>query len=256
MEASVIDGSNGTAGAVTLLTVVKNPVSLARRVMEGNQNLSMCGSGAEKFANNEGLDIVDHSYFWTAHRWEQHKERKSRLETDWARNTSTSSLLSTDEMVSKFDYSHLITGTVGAVAIDVCGRLAAATSTGGTTNKLDKRLDNTSAIGAGTWADSKVAVSCAGTSKNATHQGTSRYIASHVDILGENASKASAITINEIKKLGGDGGVICLDSKGRFSMTFCSDRMYRSYFSALTDHIPVVGIFNDEAIAPEDNYIQ
>ncbi|KAJ1938977.1 hypothetical protein GGF37_004588 [Kickxella alabastrina] len=73
MEASVIDGSNGMAGAVTLLTVVKNPVSLARRVMEGNQNLSMCGSGAEKFANNEGLDIVDHSYFWTAHRWEQHK---------------------------------------------------------------------------------------------------------------------------------------------------------------------------------------
>ncbi|KAI7828415.1 putative asparaginase [Kickxella alabastrina] len=162
MEASVIDGSNGMAGAVTLLTVVKNPVSLARRVMEGNQNLSMCGSGAEKFANNEGLDI--------------------------------------------FDYSHLITGTVGAVAIDVCGRLAAATLTGGTTNKLDKCLDNTSAIGAGTWADSKVAVSCAGTSKNATHQGTSRYIASHVDILGENASKASAIAINEIKNWAGMAG--------------------------------------------------
>ncbi|KAJ1938978.1 hypothetical protein GGF37_004589 [Kickxella alabastrina] len=106
-------------------------------------------------------------------------------------------------MVSnKFDYSHLITGTVGAVAIDVCGRLAAATLTGGTTNKLDKCLDNTSAIGAGTWADSKVAVSCAGTSKNAIHQGTSRYIASHVGILGKNASKASTIAINEIKKTG------------------------------------------------------
>ncbi|KAJ1889512.1 hypothetical protein LPJ66_007990 [Kickxella alabastrina] len=233
MEASVMDGSNGMAGAVTLLIVVKNPVLLARRVMEGNQNVSMCGSGAEKFANNEGLDIVDPS------------------------NASTSSLLSADEIVgNKFNYSHFITGTVGAVAIDVCGRLAAATSTGGTTNNLEKRLDNTSAIGAGTWADSKVAVSCTGTSEHNIHQGTSRYIALHVGILGENASKASAIAINEIKKLGGDGGVICLDSKGRFSMTFYSNGMYPSYCSVLTDHISVVGIFNDEAIAPEDNYMQ
>ncbi|KAJ1646276.1 hypothetical protein J3B02_002237 [Coemansia erecta] len=257
LEASIMNGQDGSAGAATLLTTVKNPVTLARKVMESNRHVFMCGPGAEFYAKNQGLDIVDTSYFWTKHRWEQHERgffnaNKVELLVGECYESSHSQKPGKSD---SGDYSHFPMGTVGAVAIDAWGNLAAATSTGGMSNKWNGRIGDTPIIGAGTWADGSIAVSGTGTGEYFIRQGTSRYIASRVNLLKEKARIASAMAIAEMKKMGGDGGVICIDSSGRFSMTFCSEGMYRGYCSEKSNHIPVVAIFKDEKIASGDNHI-
>ncbi|KAJ2159327.1 hypothetical protein GGF46_003119 [Coemansia sp. RSA 552] len=267
LEASLMDGQSGAAGAATLLTVVKNPVSLARKVMESNVHVFLGGSGAEKYAKETGLDIVDPSYFWTRHRWEQHERgyiRTSKTQSLAGPSSSSSSCPSGTSTHATCigsdpdsDYSHLPLGTVGAVAIDVDGRLAAATSTGGMSNKWDGRIGDTPIIGAGTFADKSVAVSATGAGEYFIRQGTARYIASRVQLVaGETASQASQAALREMKAMGGDGGVICIDASGCLSMTFCSPGMYRACCSASTGHVPRVGIFGDETIAPDDTHVE
>ncbi|KAJ2786796.1 hypothetical protein GGI15_001251 [Coemansia interrupta] len=232
LEASLMDGKSGAAGAATLLTTVKNPISLARKVMESGRHVFMCGPGAEKYAMEQGLDMVHSSYFWTKHRWEQHERGFF--------SPQTVELLHPEPIVdstASSNPSELTMGTVGAVAIDSMGHLAAATSTGGMSNKWNGRIGDTPVIGAGTWADRNVAISGTGTGELFIRQGTSRYVASRVDMLGEEAGKASTTAISEMKAMGGDGGVICIDSNGNFWMTFCSEGMYH------------------EVIAPGDNHI-
>ncbi|KAJ1854278.1 hypothetical protein LPJ73_002507 [Coemansia sp. RSA 2703] len=250
LEASLMNGETGAAGAATLLTTVKNPISLARKVMESDRHVFMCGPGAEKYAKEQGLDIVNTSYFWTKHRWEQHERGFFCPQT--VELLHPGSVIDSTE---SDDSSNPTMGTVGAVAIDSMGHLAAATSTGGMSNKWDGRIGDTPVIGAGTWADRNVAISGTGTGELFIRQGTSRYIASRIDMLGEDAGKASTAAITEMKAMGGDGGVICVDSSGNFWMTFCSEGMYRGYCSEHTGHLPVVGIFKDEVIAPGDNHI-
>ncbi|KAJ1813548.1 hypothetical protein LPJ60_006300 [Coemansia sp. RSA 2675] len=153
------------------------------------------------------------------------------------------------------DYSHLPMGTVGAVALDAMGNLATATSTGGMSNKWDGRIGDTPIIGAGTWADGHIAISGTGAGEFFIRQGTARYIALRANLLGETPAAAGKLAMLEMKSIGGDGGVICLDSTGRFTMTFCSDGMYRGYCSAQTGHVPAIGIFHSEKIAPDDNHV-
>lgn len=257
LEASFMDGSTGQAGAATLLTVVKNPISLARRVMESGHHVFLGGAGAEDYARKSGLDIVAPSYFWTKHRWEQH-ERGFLVDPNQQIDDGSSSTVidSADSAPDDGYNSYLPLGTVGAVAVDSDGNLATATSTGGMTNKWNGRIGDTPIIGAGTWADKNVAVSGTGSGECFIRQGTGRYIASRVGMLGEDIEKATKTAMTEMKKLGGDGGVICLDPSGKFTMTFCSNGMYRGYCSANTHHIPRVAIFHDEKIASGDNHIE
>ncbi|KAJ2599487.1 hypothetical protein GGF39_002206 [Coemansia sp. RSA 1721] len=255
LEASIMNGNTGSAGAATLLTVVKNPIALARKVMESGRHVFMCGPGAESYAKDQGLDIVDSSYFWTKHRWEQHERGFFTANTVelLAGECSESGLA--ERSGKNGDCSHFPMGTVGAVAIDAWGNLAAATSTGGMSNKWNGRIGDTPIIGAGTWADANVAISGTGTGEYFIRLGTSRYIASRVGLLKEKSGVASAAAITEMKKMGGDGGVICIDSSGNFWMTFCSDGMYRGYCSSQSNHIPVVAIFKDEKISSGDNHV-
>ncbi|KAJ2865487.1 hypothetical protein GGH94_002178 [Coemansia aciculifera] len=251
LEASFMDGKTGAAGAATLLTVVKNPITLARKVMESSRHVFLGGAGAEDYAREKGLDIVHPSYFWTKHRWEQHERGFVRSDSASTSSTRVGSLGS-DEMG---DYSHLPMGTVGAVALDAAGNLATATSTGGMSNKWDGRIGDTPIIGAGTWADKHIAISGTGAGEYFIRQGTAQYIALRAKLLGETPAVAGELAMLEMKSIGGDGGVICVDSTGRLTMTFCSDGMYRGYCSEQTDHIPAIGIFGSEKIASDDNHV-
>ncbi|KAJ1661620.1 hypothetical protein IW140_005948 [Coemansia sp. RSA 1813] len=264
LEASIMDGETGAAGAGSLLTTVKNPIKLARKVLESNHHVFLGGTGAETYAHDEGLEIVNPAYFWTRHRWEQHE--RGFLHTNClvpsvsANNERTPSAVSSDCTATLGedtlgDYSHLPMGTVGAVAVDDDGNLAAATSTGGMSNKWDGRIGDTPIIGAGTWADKNVAVSGTGTGEYYIRQGTAHSIASRMKLLDEGVGTASATTMAEMMEMGGDGGVICVDSSGSLSMAFCSAGMYRGYCCEQTDHLPIVGIFSNEVIAPGDNHI-
>ncbi|KAJ2332607.1 hypothetical protein GGI00_002712 [Coemansia sp. RSA 2681] len=251
LEASFMDGRTGAAGAATLLTTVRNPITLARRVMESNRHVFLGGAGAEDYARDKGLDLVHPSYFWTKHRWEQHE--RGFLRSDSASTSSTR--VESPERDGLGDYPHLPMGTVGAVALDAAGYLATATSTGGMSNKWDGRIGDTPIIGAGTWADCHIAVSGTGAGEYFIRQGTAQYIALRAKLLGETPAAAGELAMLEMKRIGGDGGVICLDSAGRLTMTFCSDGMYRGYCSAQTGHIPAIAIFNTEKIAPDDNHV-
>ncbi|KAJ1887868.1 hypothetical protein LPJ81_006441 [Coemansia sp. IMI 209127] len=265
LEASIMRGDTGEAGASTLLTTVKNPIKLARKVLESNHHVFLGGAGAESYAYTEGLEIVDPAYFWTKNRWEQHE--RGFLHSDCAIPNADAELeqmsldVSSDytatlgDTDTSGDYSHLPMGTVGAIAVDVHGHLAAATSTGGMSNKWDGRIGDTPIIGAGTWADKNVAVSGTGTGEYYIRQGTAHSIALRMKLLGEDVGTASATTMVEMMEMGGDGGVICVDSSGNLSMTFCSAGMYRGYCCEQTDHLPIVGIFSNEVIAPGDNHI-
>ncbi|KAJ2451259.1 hypothetical protein EV183_003713 [Coemansia sp. RSA 2336] len=259
LEASIMDGHLGTAGAATLLTTVKNPVTLARKVMESNFHVFLCGPGAESFAKEQGLDIVDPSYFWTKHRWEQHERGYIRSKclprNDDSCNMATESSGTLADS-SLQDYSDLPMGTVGAVAIDTNGHMAAATSTGGMSNKWDGRIGDSPVIGAGTFANTKVAVSSTGAGEYFIRQSTARYISLRMQLLGESSDQACKAAMAEMKASGGDGGVISISADGHPSMVFCSAGMYRGYCSQSTKHIPVVGIFNDEKIARGDIHVK
>ncbi|KAJ1942610.1 hypothetical protein EC988_006442, partial [Linderina pennispora] len=196
-----------------------------------------------------GLDIVDRSYFWTKHRWEQHERG---FLTDELGNTEWDASTMADEPA---DHSYLPLGTVGAVAVDCLGHVASATSTGGMTNKWDGRIGDTPIIGAGTWADTEIAVSSTGSGEYFIRQGTARYISLRHKLGREAVAEACATAMREMKRSGGDGGVIAIDRHGRFSMTFCSDGMYRAYCSGATSHEPVVGIFGSEVIGSEDHHL-
>ncbi|KAJ2846109.1 hypothetical protein IWW36_004504 [Coemansia brasiliensis] len=260
LEASIMDGNLGAAGAATLLTTVKNPITLARKVMESNFHVFLCGPGAESYAKEQGLDIVDPSYFWTRHRWEQH-ERGYIHNKPLTTGNSGSSSLTTVASATLADSKHkgyldLPMGTVGAVAIDANGYMAAATSTGGMSNKWDGRIGDSPVIGAGTFANKSVAVSSTGAGEYFIRQGTARYIALRMQLLGESSDQACKAAMSEMKASGGDGGVICISADGYPSMVFCSAGMYRGYCSQSTKHIPVIGIFGDEKIAPGDIHIK
>ncbi len=202
MDASIMDGSNLMAGAVAGVSTVKNPVLAARAVMEKSPHLMLAGEGADEFAKNHGIEIVDSSYFFTQRRWESYKR------------------------ANKNKY-----GTVGAVALDKDGNLAAATSTGGMTNKMKGRIGDSPIIGAGTYADNK------GCAVSATGHG--EYFMRNVVAYDINAlMKYSGISLKEaanyviMKKLkdqGGDGGIIAVDRAGNFVMTFNTAGMYRAY---------------------------
>jgi L-asparaginase / beta-aspartyl-peptidase len=214
MDAAIMDGATLRAGAVASVQRVKNPVLLARAVMEKSPHVMLVGEGAGRFAESAGVELVDPSYFRTDERWKQHRHA---LEAEQNRQASAPA--------RAIHY-----GTVGAVALDAQGRLAAATSTGGMTNKRWGRVGDSPIIGAGTYANAHCAVSATGWGEYYLRAAAAHDICARVEYANVPvAAAANAVVMEVVPKLGGDGGVIALDSNGNFATPFNTDGMYRGW---------------------------
>ena len=214
LDAAIMDGATLRAGAVAAVHRVKNPVLLARAVMEKSPHVMLVGAGAEAFAQQVGIALVDPSYFRTDERWQQLQEA---LKAQSNRQTST--------LGRAIHY-----GTVGAVALDAQGHLAAATSTGGMTNKRWGRVGDSPIIGAGTYANAHCAVSATGWGEYYIRATAAHDICARVEYAKTPVGDAAnAVVMDVVPKLGGDGGVIALDADGNFAMPFNTDGMYRGW---------------------------
>ena len=233
LDAAIMEGKTKKAGSVAGVTIIRNPISAARAVMEKSEHVMMVGRGAELFATKMGLEIVDPSYFWTERRW---KSLQNELLKEEGQKPKAD-LGVADE--KKF-------GTVGAVALDKAGNLAAGTSTGGMTNKKYGRVGDAPIIGAGTYASNEsCAVSGTGHGEFFIRWTVAHDIAALVQYRGMTVQQAGDEVIH--KKLSapdnGEGGVIILDTKGNFAMPFNSEGMYRGWIGA--DGQPHVEIYKD-----------
>jgi len=232
LDASIMDGKTRKAGAVAGVTIIRNPISAARAVMDKSKHVMMAGRGAELFATKMGLEVVDPSYFWTERRW---KELQTELLEEQGIKLQSGLELPTEK---KF-------GTVGAVALDKSGNLAAGTSTGGMTNKMYGRIGDSPIIGAGTYADNEsCAISATGDGEYFIRLGVSRDIAALKQYRGLTVQQAGdEVILKKLTALGGEGGVIILDAQGNFATSFNSEGMYRGYVGA--DGVPHVLIYKD-----------
>jgi beta-aspartyl-peptidase (threonine type) len=233
LDAAIMEGKTKKAGSVAGVTIIRNPISAARAVMEKSEHVMMVGRGAELFATKMGLEIVDPSYFWTERRWKALQDELLKEEGQKPK----AGLGVADE--KKF-------GTVGAVALDKEGNLAAGTSTGGMTNKKYGRVGDAPIIGAGTYASNEsCAVSGTGHGEFFIRWTVAHDIAALVQYRGMTVKQAGDEVIH--KKLSapdnGEGGVIILDTKGNFAMPFNSEGMYRGWIGA--DGVPHVEIYKD-----------
>ena len=229
LDASIMDGATGKAGAVAAVHRVKNPVVLARAVMEQSKHVLLVVDGAESFAKACGVELVDPSYFYTEARW---KALQKALEKDAAVAAARSK-------------EH---GTVGAVALDLKGHLAAATSTGGLTDKRFGRVGDSPIVGDGTYADDATcAVSCTGTGEYFMRAVAAYDVAARMRYGHASVGEAATAVIARIGAAGGDGGLIALDGRGRFAMPFNTEGMYRGYLDGKGR--PVVLLFKGE-LAP------
>jgi beta-aspartyl-peptidase (threonine type) len=227
LDASIMEGRTLRAGAVSGLARVKNPIELARAVMERTSHVMLSGAGAEEFALSIGMPLVDPSYFHTPERWEQLQKLKAALAADPKLTLSSDApgLLDLPEVPrvdSKF-------GTVGAVAVDRRGDLAAATSTGGMTGKRWGRIGDTPLIGAGTFADNaSVAVSGTGHGEFFIRNAVAHDVAALVAYRGLPVrAAAEEVVLRKLVQRGGEGGVIAIDRKGNIAQPFNSKGMYR-----------------------------
>ena len=213
LDSSIMDGATRNAGAVAGVTKVKNPIKLAREVMENSEHVMFAREGAEKFAKERGLEIVKPKYFRTEHRWDSYKRA---LKAEKAHKESSLPI----------DYKW---GTVGALALDSHGNLAAGTSTGGMTLKRYGRVGDSPIIGAGTYADNNsCAVSATGHGEYFMRLTIARDICAQVEYAGKTVEEASDDVIhNRLENFGGDGGVIVLGPDGSYAMTFNSAGMFR-----------------------------
>ena len=224
LDASIMDGATLKAGAVAGVKRIKNPISLARLVMEKSPHVMMVGEGAESFARQNGIEWIDPKYFYTEERWKQLEEakRKEKQQSDPDRKTGS---LTTDG--EKF-------GTVGAVALDKNGNLAAGTSTGGMTNKKFGRVGDAPIIGAGTYANnSTCAVSATGHGEYFIRSVVAHDIAALMEYRGLSLKEAADLVVmKKLVKLGGEGGIIAIDKDGNHAMPFNSAGMYRGFIDA------------------------
>lgn len=231
LDAAIMDGRTKAAGSVASVTIIKNPISAARAVMEKSPHVMMMGRGAELFATKMGLEIVDPSYFWTEKRW---KSLQNELMQEQGRPQAYLDAVE----IKKF-------GTVGAVALDQNGNLAAGTSTGGLTNKQYGRVGDAPIIGAGTYAENEsCAVSATGNGEYFIRWNVAHDIAALMKYKGLTVQQAADEVINKKLPKEGEGGVIALDAKGNYTMTFNSEGMYRGFIGP--DGTPHVEIYKNE----------
>jgi beta-aspartyl-peptidase (threonine type) len=248
LDASIMEGKTLAAGAVAGLHRVKNPITLARAVMEKSPHVMMVGDGAEKFAAQEKIELVDPKYFFTQERYdalqrilEQEKSKNPKLQTPNSKpQVSTPKPQSNNLPLSELPYNKF--GTVGAVALDKDGNLAAGTSTGGMTIKRFGRVGDAPIIGAGTYANNNsCAVSATGWGEYFIRLGVARDISAMLEYRALPVQQAADTAMNKVKALGGDGGVIAMDKFGNIGISFNSEGMYRAYIDASGK--PVVEIY-------------
>lgn len=238
LDASIMDGKTRKAGAVAGVTTVKNPINAAIAVMEKSPHVMMVSNGADLFAKEQGLTIVDPSYFRTEHRWQQLQKAIEKEQVVLDHDGKTAALF-VDPMM--YDYKY---GTVGAVALDQHGNLAAGTSTGGMTNKRYGRVGDSPIIGAGNYADNEtVAVSATGSGEMFIRTLTAFNIATQVKYKNLPLEEAAQNALDEVKAIDGSGGVIVLDKIGNYTMSFNSEGMYRGTIG--NDGKPVVAIYKE-----------
>lgn len=212
MDASIMFGKTLEAGAVSGISHIKNPVKLAKTVMQHSEHVMMCGAGAEEFAKQHGLETADEDYFFNEFRYQQWQDIKG-----------------TDNF--QLDHKDKKFGTVGAVALDGHGNLAAATSTGGMTNKKYGRIGDTPIIGAGTYANNATcAVSCTGHGELFMRSVVAYDISCLMEYKGLSLEAACDVVVHDkLVKIGGEGGLVAIDSMGNICLPFNSEGMYRGY---------------------------
>jgi L-asparaginase / beta-aspartyl-peptidase len=213
LDASIMEGATRKAGAVAGVTRTRNPISLARAVMEKSRHVMLAREGADQFSIEQGLVQVEPEYFRTEQRWQQL--------LDWRRDNA-----------KLLDATHS-RGTVGAVAIDVRGHVAAGTSTGGMTGKRWGRIGDSPLIGAGTYAaDGNCAVSATGSGEFFIRASAARQLCDRIAWRGDSVQAAASATIADIGDIGGDGGVIAMDGKGNIAFAMNSSGMYRGWVTS------------------------
>ncbi len=220
LDASIMCGKTLNSGAIASVTNIKNPVSAARKVMEESSHVMLMGKGAEKFAYEQNLEIVDPSYFFDQQRWEDYKKF-----LDQYKNDDTGS--NTTEPDNKM-------GTVGAVALDMNGNLAAATSTGGMTGKKYGRVGDSPIIGAGTYANNNsCAVSATGHGEYFIRNVVAYDISALMQYKGKKLEEAASYVVNDkLKKINASGGIIAVDKDGNISMPFNTTGMFRGFVNS------------------------
>ncbi|GAB7086841.1 isoaspartyl peptidase/L-asparaginase family protein [Marinifilum fragile] len=212
LDASIMWGKDLNAGAVAGVGNIKNPISAARKVMENSEHVMLSGKGASMFAKQEGLTIVDSSYFFTEDRWNYLQQ-----------------ILQKEREMKRTDRH----GTVGCVALDKEGNLAAGTSTGGMTNKRFGRIGDSPIIGAGTYANNKTcAVSCTGHGEYFIRLGIARDISSLMEYQNLSLNDATDIVLNKLNQIDGLGGFVALDKYGNPAMKMNTSGMYRGYVNS------------------------
>lgn len=254
LDASIMDGKNLKAGAVAGLRHVKNPINLARAVMENSPHVMLTGEGAEQFAKEQKIELVDEKYFFTQERWdalqkviEAEKKKAQTTKTEEQKpaikNQKQISQSEMPESVLSNPYNKF--GTVGAVALDKGGNLAAGTSTGGMTYKKYGRVGDAPIIGAGTYADNRTcAISATGWGEYFIRLGVARDISAMMEYRAYTVQQAADEVIKQkLQNLGGDGGVIVIDKFGNMAVSFNSEGMYRAYIDGNGN--PVVDIYKN-----------
>ena len=218
MDASIMNGKDLTAGAVAGVTNIKNPISLARAVMEKSEHVFLAGLGALDFAKKVNAEFENDDYFFVQMRYDQLQK---------AKESDTMILDHTDD---KFENGKKKFGTVGAVAIDLRGNLAAGTSTGGMTNKKYGRIGDSPIIGAGTYANNNTcAISCTGHGELFIRSVVAYDISCLMEYKGLTLKQAcDLVVMDKLVKIGGEGGLIAIDNKGNIELPFNSEGMYRA----------------------------
>jgi L-asparaginase / beta-aspartyl-peptidase len=218
LDAAIMDGKTLAAGAVANLRHVRNPISLARMVMEKSKHVLMTGDGAEKFAKENGVELVDQKYFFTQERWNALQKLKAAKKSG---ANGEKKFIITDQD------RH---GTVGAVALDQNGDLAAATSTGGTTNKKAGRVGDSPIIGGGTYANNRTcAISGTGDGEYFIRTVLAHDISALMEYRGLKLQDAARTVLDKVQKLGGEGGLIAIDREGNIDLPFNTAGMYRGH---------------------------
>lgn len=238
MDACIMDGRALQCGSVSGVRNLKNPIEGARIVKDSSEHVFLYGEKAQAFCLSKGAAYADSSYFYTEYRYQQYLKAKQKekviLDHDTSNLNYNYKLL---EELEKF-------GTVGAVAVDRYGNLAAATSTGGLTNKKHGRIGDSPIVGAGTYANnSSCAVSCTGKGEDFIRATVARDISAQMEFGNRSLKKSAERTMKKLNKLGGSGGFIAVDKKGNVVMMFNTKGMYRGTINE--DGIPVVLIYED-----------
>jgi beta-aspartyl-peptidase (threonine type) len=248
LDASIMDGSTRAAGAVADITHTRHPIQLARAVMERSRHVMLVGDGAEAFARSQNLEAVDPSYFFTERRWQQLEQELRNRNLPIPQRPAGAPPAPRAELTYPDDHQF---GTVGVVALDQHGNIAAGTSTGGTTAKQWGRVGDAPIIGAGTYAQNGVCgVSATGTGEFFIRVGVARDICARMELRHETAQQAADHVIAEVGATtgndgaAGDGGVIVLDGRGGFAWAMNTPGMYRAHQSAGGQ--AVIQIFADE----------